>query len=279
MLNRRLFSVFSASVLLGGCVTIPGAPEGSKSETVFIDHVNAQGAPIKLEVVIYLPPGNGPFDVALFNHGSHTAANPSFVLKGEENVAPFLKKRIAVVALIRQGRGASGGSVANLNCNQTLSAQGFERDYRDVLTGLRFIEQSPLFRGRKVYTYGQSRGGMLSAMLAVREPMRIAGAVGFGTGWQAVGTANSCRNGQDLHDVYFQRLASEEASPTLFLYAENDSFFPPSSNTRSFELYQKAGGTGTMKTYPFVSNRLGDGHYFFLRPDVWGDDVVNFLKL
>jgi hypothetical protein len=53
---------------------------------------------------------------------------------------------------------------------------------------------------------------------------------------------------------------SRTSVPTLWLYAENDSLFPPALVTRMRDAYAQAGGRAELRMFPPV---LGDGHALF----------------
>lgn len=270
---RRLFAVMLVALIVAGCASVP---EGTKVETIFLDHVDASGKPIKLEARLYLPPGNGPFDVVLYSHGGHASTNPSAVESYAGIASMFLERRVAFFALHRQGRGGSGGTVSNANCNPAGAIRAYTQDYGDVLIGLQFIKKSPITEGKRVFSVGYSRGGTLSAGLAVREHTAVAKAVSLAPGWLAIW---SCPNGQDLHNTLFERLASPSASPTLFLYAENDGHHPSKSNAAAFGRYKAKGGTGTMKTYPAAYTSTGGGHALPEKPEVYREDVLRFFDI
>ncbi len=267
------------TALLMGCAVVPGAPEGSHAETVTLDSKDPSGNPIKLKMILYLPPGNGPFDVMLYAHGGPIRNKTYVVNMPEDSASPFLKNNIAVAFLIRQGRGGSEGDVSLPGCVLQELLVSLEEGMKDMETSLDYVKQSPLFMGKKVYTVGSSQGGMLAATLAARHPDVISKAVAFAPGWIATGYVGYCsRTAQRLQNYLFTDvIAKSTAASTLFIHANNDSYHPPASVFESFRLYKTYGGTGVMKMYPDTHTRYNDGHFIIHRPDVWEDDVTAFL--
>ena len=269
------------ATLFAGCAHIPDAPSGTKTETLFLDHKDKNGNPIKLEFELHLPPGNGPFDIVLYSHGGPPPNNRGFVTKAYDMAGPFLKRNIAVASIMRQGRWKSGGSPSLPRCRMDQGIASVEEGVGDTEVGLSFIKQSPLFAGKKVYMTGTSQGGLMTMILASRHPETINKAFAFASGWYATGfNATDCIPFvQNFQNKMFEDVAKRTAAPTLFLYASNDSYFPPNSVTEAFGKYKAKGGTGVLKTYPDVIHLHGDGHYMFRSPEIWEKDVMEFLGL
>src|SRR5262249_28157179 len=103
------------------------------------------GKPVRLEVVIFKPPGAGPFPLAVINHGS-TGRGNNPALFGETwfdvGLADFLNQRGWMLAFPqRRGRGKSDGQydegfwperAKGYTCDPTPSLAGADRALRDI---------------------------------------------------------------------------------------------------------------------------------------------------
>jgi hypothetical protein len=110
----------------------------------------------------------------------------------------------------------------------------------------------------RVIAVGQSLGGGTVLAFAARRPAGLIGVVNVSGGvWRSDG------NGVCDFEALTSAMATFGARthvPTLWLYAENDSLFPPAVVTRMHTAYTEAGGVAKLWMFPPI---LHDGHNLF----------------
>ena len=110
LLSRTLTSLMLLTVLLAGSFTVSAQQvTHERIPTPFIEN----GQPVTLEVVIFRPPGVGPFPTLVFLHGSTGQGNNPALFSytyAPENLSRYFNDRgWMVVYPQRRGRGKSGG--------------------------------------------------------------------------------------------------------------------------------------------------------------------------
>ena len=216
-----------------------------------------------MQAELYRPAGNGPFPLAVINHGSEEDAGararmamPAFPALTDWLVA----KGYAVLVPERAGHGVTGGPY--------LESQGWcgAPDYRkaglgtaaSIDTAMQYMLEQSFIRKGGVLVVGNSAGGWGALALAAENDPAVAGVVNFAGG----------RGGRD-HNVAGNncapdRLVAAAAEfgqtarvPTLWLYAKNDSYFPPDLSRRMSSAFASTGGRVDYQLLPPVR---GDGH-------------------
>ena len=95
--------------------------------------------------------------------------------------------------------------------------------------------------------------------LAARRPAGLLGVVNVSGGvWRTTGEGNVC--GPTTLVSAMATFGARTRVPSLWLYAENDSLFPPDLVNRMRDAYAKAGGRVELQMLPPI---LHDGHYLF----------------
>lgn len=240
------------------------------------------GQPVRLEVVIFKPPGAGPFPTVVFNHGS-TGRGDDPALFGltwtSEPLARFFNDRGWLVAFPqRRGRGNSGGLYdegfepdrSRYSCTPALSLAGLERALQDLDAAVAQLQDRPDVDRRKMIVGGQSRGGILAVAYAGTRPAPFRAAINFVGGWMS----DRCPHPEAINTATFRRAGAARV-PTLWLYGEHDAFYGIAHSRANFDAFVAAGGVGTFLAYDLGPG--ADGHGLIRRPDLWQAAVASFI--
>lgn len=117
---------------------------------------------------------------------------------------------------------------------------------------------------------GSSRGGILSVAFLARRPEIFLGAVNFVGGWLGEG----CGDYRQVNETLFRRGAAFPG-PTLWLYAENDSFYSVDHSRANFDAYTMAGGLGTFRVLQRAAGL--NGHFLVNDPPLWGPPAESYV--
>jgi dienelactone hydrolase len=241
------------------------------------------GETVRLAIITYLPPGSGPFPVVIFHHGSTgRGTDPTLFGKPYEPVPTvdwFVRRGYAVVLPSRRGRGGSEGRydegfaldrTQGYSCDPTLSLPGADRALRDIDAVTDWVLAQPFADRSRFVVGGQSRGGILTIAWSGRRPGEPRAAINFVGGWLGTG----CPTASLVNTSLFDRGAAY-GKPTLWLYGENDPFYPLSHSRANFAAYRAAGGQGSF--HEFVPAEGRNGHGISFAPALWGSTVEAYL--
>ena len=244
--------------------------------------VTVDGERVRLEMRIYEPTAGTPAPTLVFNHVSTgSGTNPEAFtrpLDFPEVARFFVARGWAVVIPARRGRGGSEGQYDEgfaptrswgYACDPVLSVAGADRALRDVQAAMDSILAMPFVDRRRVVIGGQSRGGILSVAYAGQHAEQVKGVINFVGGWNGA----RCQHAATINQSLFVR-GARYLDETLWLYGDEDPFYPLSHSRANFAAFQAAGGRGTFHELP---PEFG-GHYIWRRPDRWAPIVEGYLK-
>jgi dienelactone hydrolase len=244
--------------------------------------VTIDGERVKLATITYTPPGNGPFPTVIFHHGSTGRGTDPLLFDERYEPSPlidwFVKRGFAVVLPSRRGRGGSEGLydegfAANrsqgYSCDPTLSLPGADRALRDIDAITEAILAQPFVDRSRLVVGGQSRGGILAIAWSGRHP-EMQAAINFVGGWMGAG----CQSASVINTTLFKRGATF-GKPTLWLYGENDPYYPLSHSRANFAAFQQAGGQGSFHDYVPPNGIIG--HRIATLPGLWSGTVDDYL--
>ena len=267
----------AAMLLVVGALTSAAQAQEARLVPVTID-----GEAVRLEMRVYEPANGAPAPTLVFNHGSTgRGTDPAAFIRPLDfpEVARFFVVRgWAVVIPARRGRGGSDGvydegfwpnRALGYACDPTLSIAGADRALRDVESVMGAILAMPFVDRARVVIGGQSRGGILSVAYAGGHADQVKGVINFVGGWNGV----RCQHAAAINRAIFVR-GARFAGDTLWLYGDDDPFYPLSHSRASFDAFVAAGGRGAFHEVP---PEFG-GHYIWRRPDRWGPLVEDYLK-
>src|SRR5262245_6831164 len=265
-------------------VTMPGAVVPwmrGKSELLQTDLVE-DGRAVRLEAVIFKPPGTGPFPLAVINHGSTGSGdNPALFAETwfHEGLADFLNERGWIVTFPqRRGRGKSAGlydegisadRAKGYTGDPTRSLAGADRALRDIEAAIAALRRRPDVAPSPILIGGQSRGGAMAVAYAGAHPDEVFGVINFVGGWLGEGHSAA----QTVNQTLFGR-GVRFSGRMLWLYGRPDPFYSIPHSRESFAAFEKAGGRGTFLEFDVPD---GNGHYLMGYSRLWSASVGDYL--
>ncbi len=245
--------------------------------------VTVDGERLNLATITYRPAGAGPFPLLIFHHGSTgRGTDPTIFANRYEPKALiewFTARGWAVVLPSRRGRGGSEGRydegfsidrTRGYSCDPTLSIPGAERALRDIDAVTAAILAMPFVDRSRFIVGGQSRGGILTIAWSGLRPDQPKAAINFVGGWMGTG----CSTASTINTDLFNRGAAF-ARPTIWLYGENDPYYPLSHSRANFAAFQAAGGKGAFHDY--VPTNGVNGHGISFLPGLWTPTLEAYL--
>jgi dienelactone hydrolase len=244
----------------------------------------APGETVLLQARICRPAGDAPARLVTINHGSppDAAARPGMQLGRCEDEASrwFLARGYVVAYALRRGYGATGGAWAEDNgpCDRVDYVHAGLASVRDMSAVVDALTALPFVRPDGAIVVGQSAGGWGAiAYDSVPHPKVAAFVVMAGGrgGHHHDLPFNNCR--ADLLAAAAGRYGTTATTPMLWVYAANDSFFPPPVATALYAAFTAAGGHAEFRQPgPYGT----DGHRLFFGAGgsaVWGPMVEQYL--
>lgn len=261
----------------------PAGPEGgAQRQQLWLIPSSLKG--VLMHSTLYRPPGDGPFPLAVINHGSDEdrARRAKVTLPAFPALTAWLVARgYAVLLPQRPGHGITGG--------RYLEGQGFcgNPDFKraglaaadSISSAIDFMQTQNFIAPGGIVVIGNSAGGWAALALASRNPDGVAAVVDF-----SGGRGGRDRNKANNNCAPDQLIAAAAAYgrtariPTLWLYAENDSYFAPDLSRRMADAFGAAGGNAEYHLLPAVR---GDGHALALtagREATWKAPLEAFLN-
>lgn len=240
------------------------------------------GQPVELAIVLYTPPGSGPFPTVMFNHGSTgSGSDPSLfddVFTSETVARTFADRGWLVAFPQRRGRGGSDGlydegftaNRSGYSCEETIALAGAERALADLDAAVDYLRSRADVDTTRMLVAGTSRGGILSIAHIARRPDVYRGAINFVGGWLGEG----CGDYAQVNRALFQQGASFPG-PSLWLYAANDSFYSLAHSQANFDAFTAAGGLGAIEIYTRAAGL--NGHFLVNDPVLWSADLEGYI--
>lgn len=236
-----------------------------------------------LEMVVYRPPGSGPFPTLVFNHGS-TGEGDRPELFAQTWASPevgryFVDRGWQVVFPQRRGRGKSDGVYdegfelgrSRYACKAELSLPGLERAMTDLDAVMAHLLTRMDVDAKRLLIGGVSRGGILSVAYAgTRVQPQFLGVLNFVGGW----VGDRCKDADKVNVVSFVR-GAVFPRPTLWLYGAHDPFYSLNHSRKNFDAFTAAGGKGEFME--FIPLYGGNGHFIHSQPVLWESAVTDYL--
>jgi dienelactone hydrolase len=193
----------------------------------------------------------------------------------------FARRGYVAIVVVRRGYGRSGGQQdsANGGCGSRGGSfeQTGEASADDLRAVMAFARGLPEVDGDTILSAGVSNDGFAQAALSADPPKGLKAAISFAGGRGGDGHEHNC-NLSGLIDAFhdFGKAAHKHGElPMLWIYAENDHWFPPSMAQQFDAAYKKGGGANEFVMAPPDGE---DGHHLYTHVAAWSDTVTAFLK-
>ena len=233
---------------------------------------------IYLSGTLYIPDGQGPFPLAVINHGiPFDEMKRKDTQRFKNQSKEFVERGFVVVVPMRRGYGTSEGDHAEGygHCeNPDYYSAGME-SARDIKAAIDFMVQRPYVDKSRILLVGQSAGGFAALAAVSLNPEGVVGVINFAGGRGAKKGGGVCSPDTLIWTV--GELGRRSRIPTLWIYSENDKTVGPSLSREMREQYVKNGGNAKFVLLPPF---MKDGHYLFRAEwiPVWTPIVDEFLQ-
>jgi dienelactone hydrolase len=240
-------------------------------------------ATVEMRTLVFRPAGAGPFPLAVINHGSTQNAEVREHLPMEEFEALttwFVRHGYAVAIPERPGHGRTGGPYLE-------DQNGCEdADYRGaglataagIQVAISYLRKQSFVRKNDIIVVGQSAGGWGAIALASLNPVGVRAVINFGGGRGGRSYDRSNNNcAPERLIAALREFGATARVPTLWIYTENDSYFPPSLSKRMAEEFGLAGGIVEYHLLPAFGS---EGHLLAESRNsaaIWGPTLENYL--
>jgi dienelactone hydrolase len=208
--------------------------------------VSAGGAILRVRV--FRPPGDGPFPLAIVNHGSPASASdrPTMPLPTFASASNWLLEKKYLIALpLRRGYGLTGGVWAEAygGCGNPDYYRAGLATAEDIRATLAFFRARGDVARERALVIGYSAGGRGSLALASTNPDGVRAVINFagGRGGMQPNVPNCMP--ERLVDAA-NRYGATARIPSLWLYAVNDTFFSRQLSKEMFDAFVHRGGIG-----------------------------------
>src|SRR5262245_42423694 len=238
---------------------------------------------VLMRTTIFRPPGPGPFPLVVINHGTSQNAERRRLLPAPDfdTMAHWFVRHGFVVAVPqRPGHGQTGGDFREDQgaCENPDFARAGLGAADSIAAAVAYLRAQSFVRRAGAIVVGQSAGGWAALALASRAPPGVGAAIDFagglgGRSWDR--PDNNCAPDRLIATAAeFGRTAR---IPTLWVYTENDTYFPARLSGAMAAAFRAAGGKVDYALLPAFGD---DGHFLAERPgseSVWGPAVERFL--
>ncbi len=277
---RLVILLAVAAAAATSCTTAPDAtlpaPTGAGSISVPLAAYSTG-----MTASLILPEGSGPFPLAVINHGSDEQAIRRVAMQPPafgDLSRWFVARGYAVAIPFRPGHGRSG--TPYLEDQGGCADADFDRSGRVtadiILAAVDALSADPRIRAGKTIVVGTSAGGWGATALAARNAAGIAGIVSFAGGRGGRDRGQPGRNcASDRLVETAGQFGRTARTPALWLYAENDSYFPPEISSRLAAAYRQTGAPLDFVLLPPVGS---EGHGLITAPArYWEAPLSAFL--
>jgi dienelactone hydrolase len=236
---------------------------------------------VLMRATLFRPKGKGPYPLAVINHGSVEDPDERALMRQPSFptlTAWLLARGYAVLVPLRPGHGKTGGKYAESegSCGSADFFRAGEATADSIAAAVGYMVRQSFIRRTGILVIGNSAGGWGAMALAGRDTPGVTAIIGFapGRGGREHGLPlNNCSPGRLVDTA--ARFGTAARIPTLWLYAANDTYFPPKLSGRLAAAFAASGGKAEYHLLPPVGR---EGHALIQAPpSIWGALLEQFL--
>jgi dienelactone hydrolase len=232
--------------------------------------------------VYFTRPGKQP--LVVLTHGSSPEASERAHVTPWSQINEarwFARRGYFVMVVVRSGYGRSGGRQDGLSGGCRTSRGSFtevgEASTQDLRAVINYAQKLPEVDATTIISAGVSSGGFAQVALSADPPPGLKAAINFAGGRGGDGHENNC-NLDGVIEAFrsYGKAAHKRGDlPMLWIYAQNDHWFPPAMAQQFEAAYTKAGARVQFLMMPPDGE---DGHHLYAHVSVWSDSVDAYLK-
>lgn len=226
----------------------------------------------QLETTIHTPEGEGPFPVVVINHGK-ALGDPRFQDRYRPLIAVryFMQRGYLVAVPMRQGFSKSTGLYIGAGCNVGSNGRVQAEDVQAVLD---YLVALPHVDRDRLLVIGQSHGGWTTLAFGTLNYPGVKGLVNFAGGLRQ----EQCAGWEGTLARAAGSYGAETKLPSLWFYADNDSYFSPYTFRQMHERYRSNQRRATLIAFGDFGV---DGHRMFSSRagrKIWEPEMSRFLQ-
>jgi dienelactone hydrolase len=219
---------------------------------------------IASHAVLFRPPGNGPFPLAVIAHAStqNVLRRAQMPQPEYRALAAWLVARgFAVLVPERPGHGATGGKYLEDQggCDEADYAKSARVTADEIAAAAGFLRRQSFIRADGTIVVGHSAGAWGALALAGEDPNNIAAIIAFAPG--RGGHANDMPNRVCAPHTLIaaaNEFGNASRMKVTWLVAANDSYFPPAFSREMVDAFRKGGGKADFHVLPATGS---EGHW------------------
>jgi dienelactone hydrolase len=268
----QAFAAFFALLVLGAICNQPAAaqarfgPQGLEGEPNRAQQwlVPSSDPEIAARAVLFRPPGEGPFRLAVIAH-----ATTQNVLRRAQMPQPeyralaawLVAKGFAVLVPERPGHGLTGGKYLEDQggCDEADYSRSGRATAAAIASALNFLRGQSFIRQEGAIVVGHSAGGWGALALGAENLQAVAAIIVFAPG--RGGHANDFPNQVCAPHTLIAAVAEfgkTARAPVTWLVAANDSYFSPALSRQLADAFRSGGGKVDFRVLPSYG---GEGHW------------------
>ena len=255
--------LLSAQMALSQGASGPSGAEGEPDrEQAWL--VPSPDPDIAAHAVLYRPPGDGPFRLAVIAHASTENVlrraqmpQPEYRALAQQLVA----HGFAVLVPERLGHGATRGTYLEDQggCDEADYARAGRATADQITLALQFLRRQPFIRKDQAVIIGHSAGGWGALALTGFDPKTVSAIIVFAAG--RGGHANDMPGKICAPHTLIaaaKEFGARARIPVTWLVAANDSYFPPALSRQLADAFHAGGGRVDFRTLPASGS---EGHW------------------
>lgn len=230
-----------------------------------------------LEGLVVRPDKAGTYPMVVLTHGAPRLARQRANRRASDllhQAAALAEAGWTAAVIVRRGYGASGGEFAEGygRCDDPDYVRAGNATAEDLRAAVRYLRTLDFVDPNRVAVVGQSAGGFGAVALSASPAPGMVAAVSIAGGRGSRSSGEVCSPARLVEA--FSKYGAAAQVPMLWLYPDENDYFPRPLVEALHGAYTRAGGTATL--------RLVDGdHNLFYRPaeiEHWRRIVIQFLS-